>query len=49
MEKNENAPDLVEQPLMSTGTTAAGFERESKKSKRADQPKIGDTFVGDTK
>jgi len=48
VEKNEKAPDLVEQPLMSTGTTAAGFERDTEKSKRADNPKIGDTLVGET-
>jgi hypothetical protein len=45
--KNENAPELLKQPLMSTGTTEAGFERNTKKSKSASKPKIGETIVGD--
>lgn len=47
MSKNKKAPDLVEQPLMSTGTTEAGFEKDTKKSKLASKPKIGETIVGD--
>jgi hypothetical protein len=47
MPKNEKAPDLVEQPFMSTGTTEAGFEMDTKKSKLASKPKIGKTIVGD--
>jgi hypothetical protein len=47
MPKNEKAPDLVEQPLMSTGTTEAGFEKDTKKSKLVSKPKIGETIVGE--
>jgi hypothetical protein len=37
----------VEQPLMSTATTEAGFDRNTKKEKLAAKPKIGDTIIGD--
>jgi hypothetical protein len=47
MSKSEKSPDLVEQPLMSTGTTEAGFEKDTKKSKLASRPKIGETILGD--
>lgn len=47
MPKNEKIPDLVEQPLMSTGTTQAGFEKDTKKSKVVSKPKIGEIIVGD--
>jgi hypothetical protein len=32
---------------MSTGTTEAGFEKDTRKSKLASKPKIGETIVGD--
>ena len=40
-------PDLVEQPLMSTGTTEPGFERNTKNAKLASKPKIGETIIGE--
>jgi hypothetical protein len=47
MPNNEKSDDLVEQPLMSKGTTEAGFEKDTKKSKLASKPKIGETIIGD--
>lgn len=47
MRKNEQAPELLEQPLMSTGTTQPGFKKETKKTKQTTIPKIGDTIVGE--
>jgi hypothetical protein len=47
MPKNEKAPDLVEQPFVSTGTTEAEFEMDTKESKPANKPKVGNTSVGD--
>lgn len=47
MTKNEKSPDLVEQPLMSSATTAPGFEKDTKKTKLAKKPKIGETIVGE--
>ncbi|MCM3570169.1 hypothetical protein [Neobacillus mesonae] len=47
MQKNENNDEHMEQPLMSTGTTIAGFEMDVKKSKPTTKPKIGETIIGD--
>jgi hypothetical protein len=47
MQKNEKALDPLDQPLMSTGTTEPGFKKDTKKSKLASKPKIGETIVGD--
>jgi hypothetical protein len=47
MQKNEDSADLVEQPLMSTGNTEAGFDKDTKKRKLASKPKIGETIIGD--
>ncbi|WP_156431165.1 hypothetical protein [Bacillus sp. FJAT-29814] len=38
--------DVVEQPLMSTGTTEPGFKVDPEKSEPVNQPKIGDTVIG---
>jgi hypothetical protein len=45
--KDQKTSGSVEQPLMSTATTEAGFDRNTKKAKQAAQPKIGETIMGD--
>ncbi|GAA0328875.1 hypothetical protein GCM10008967_19240 [Bacillus carboniphilus] len=45
-QRQENQDD-VRQPLMSTGTTEAGFKKGTEKSKQTTKPKIGNTVVGD--
>jgi hypothetical protein len=45
--KEQKTSGTVEQPFMSTATTEAGFDRNTKKAKRAAQPKIGETIMGD--
>ena len=47
MPNQEKASDLVEQPLMSTGTTEPGFEKDREESNLVRPPKIGDVVVGD--
>ena len=47
MAKSKKTSDLIEQPLMSTGTTEPGFDRETKKDKLESKPKIGETIIGD--
>lgn len=47
MTKHDKDQELVQQPLMSTGTTEPGFERETNKSKQLTKPKIGEAIVGD--
>ena len=44
---NEKSDYFVEQPLMSKNTTDTGFEKDTKKSKLASKPKIGETIMGD--
>ncbi|WP_404328169.1 hypothetical protein [Mesobacillus maritimus] len=45
--KDQSTSGTVEQPLMSTATTEAGFEKNTKKEKLAAKPKIGETIIGD--
>ena len=40
--------DVVRQPLLSTGTTAPGFKKETNKPQQV-IPQIGDTIAGDEK
>jgi hypothetical protein len=47
MVKQKNASDPMDQPLMSTGNTAQGFKADTKNSKLASPPKIGEKIVGD--
>lgn len=47
MRKSEKAPELVEQPLMSTGTGEPGFQWDAKKPSPESKPKIGGTIIGD--
>ncbi|MCM3764511.1 hypothetical protein [Neobacillus niacini] len=47
MPKHEKNQDVVEQPLMSTGTPEPGFKVDSEKSEPVSPPKIGDTVIGD--
>ncbi|MED1467548.1 hypothetical protein [Bacillus salipaludis] len=47
MANNDKVQDLIQQPLMSTGTMEPGFERDSNKSKQETKPKIGETIVGE--
>ncbi|MDQ6598460.1 hypothetical protein [Bacillus salipaludis] len=47
MDNNDKVQDHIQQPLMSTGTTEPGFERDTNKSKQETKPKIGETIVGD--
>ncbi|MGG1401523.1 hypothetical protein ABE288_27425 [Bacillus salipaludis] len=47
MANNDKVQDPIQQPLMSTGTTEPGFERDSTRSKQETKPKIGETIVGD--
>ncbi|WP_154663508.1 hypothetical protein [Neobacillus dielmonensis] len=48
MVKNENQQDLLVQPLMSTGTTEAGFDAQDHNSQtQASKPKIGEVIVGE--
>lgn len=47
MFENDKAADHIDQPLMSTGTTEAGFKQNRKKPKSDVKPKIGATIVGD--
>jgi hypothetical protein len=47
MQKNEQAPNFVEQPLMSTGTSEAGFDNDTMKSKPGSKPRIGKAILGD--
>ena len=44
---NEKSDYFVEQPFMSTDTKETGFEKDTKKSKLASKPKIGETIIGD--
>lgn len=44
---NTKSVYFVEQPLMSIDTTETGFEKDTKKSKIASKPKIGETIMGD--
>lgn len=44
---NDEKTGTVEQPLMSTATTEAGYDRTTKKAKLAAKPKIGETIIGD--
>ncbi len=46
MPGNDKTPDLVEQPLMSTGTTQPGFEKGREESNQVSPTKIGEVFVG---
>jgi hypothetical protein len=47
MPNNEKSADLVEQPFLSKNTIETGFEKDTKKSKLASKPKIGETIIGD--
>ena len=47
MPKNEKAPDSVEQSFMSTGSTEDEIEKDTRKSKLASKPKVGETILGD--
>jgi hypothetical protein len=46
---NEITSDIsgMEQPLMTTGTTEAGFDWNSAKDKQPKKPMIGNTVVGE--
>ena len=44
---NEKSGYFVDQSLMSADTTETGFEKDTKKSKLASKPKIGETIMGD--
>jgi hypothetical protein len=44
---DQKTSGTVEQPLMSTATTEAGFDRNNKKKRHAVEPKIGETIMGD--
>ncbi|QOR68744.1 hypothetical protein IM538_11825 [Cytobacillus suaedae] len=46
MPNNNKTPDLVEQPLMSTGSTQPGFEKGREESNLVSPPKIGEVIVG---
>jgi hypothetical protein len=45
MSENEKPPYFVEQPLAISAEP--GFEKQTKNSKLASKPKIGETIVGD--
>lgn len=45
MAKDEKAPYFVEQPF--AVSAEPGFEKQTKNSKLASKPKIGETIVGD--
>ncbi|MDQ0201096.1 hypothetical protein [Neobacillus ginsengisoli] len=45
--ENNSDPSGMEQPLMTTGTTEAGFDWNSDKEKRVKKPMIGNTMVGE--
>ncbi|MGJ7922538.1 hypothetical protein [Neobacillus sp. LXY-4] len=47
MQKNGNSYDFVGEPLISTGDTEAENKIETKDSKLASKPKIGETIIGD--
>lgn len=47
MTKNDKTNENLKQPLMSTGTSEAGFDRDTKGSKPVSKPKIGETILGD--
>lgn len=47
MPDNDNETELVEQPLMSTGTTEPGFEKGREESHLVSPPKIGEVVVGE--
>lgn len=47
MSTNKKDDDSLKQPLMSTGTTEAGYKKEETKTKAVTQPKIGETIMGD--
>jgi hypothetical protein len=44
---DQKTSGTVEQPLMSTATTEAGFDKNNKKKRHAVEPKIGETIMGD--
>ncbi len=45
----EHSPgrDPLKQPLMSTGTTEPGFDKNRNDKQKAEAPKIGETLIGD--
>jgi hypothetical protein len=47
MVNQKNASDPMDQPLMSTGSSVPGFKADTKNSKLASRPKIGEKIVGD--
>lgn len=47
MPKNEKAPDSIEQSYMSTGSAVDEIEKDTRKTKLAGKPKVGETLLGD--
>lgn len=47
MAHKENKNEVVNQPLMSTGTTEVGFSKENKQKQPTSKPKIGESLMGD--
>lgn len=49
IKKTENTPNPsgMEQPLMTTGTTEAGFDWNPDEEKQVKKPMIGNTVVGE--
>ena len=47
MTENQKSYDFVDEPLISTGSTEAKLKDETKQSKLASKPKIGETIIGD--
>ncbi|MDF2791573.1 MAG: hypothetical protein K0S80_4675 [Neobacillus sp.] len=47
MPENNKSYDFVGEPLISTGDTEAEFKHDTKESKLAGKPKIGEKIIGD--
>jgi hypothetical protein len=47
MPKKGKAADLVEPPLIPTGSLEPRYEKDSKNAKLASKPKVGETIIGD--
>ncbi|WP_223596578.1 hypothetical protein [Neobacillus bataviensis] len=45
--ENSSDPSGMEQPLLSTGSTEAGFNWNSDDKEQAQKPRIGNTVVGE--
>ena len=47
MTKTEKDSDLVEPPLIPTGSIEPRYEKDTKNTKLASKPKVGETIIGD--